>query len=522
LVRRISYFTIFVIAFMGFVSYPAAAQSGRTFYIDYASGSNGNPGTSTGSPWKTHPYMQTSSACTGSGSAPAYSHQAGDRFIFKGGVTWPAACFRMLVPAGGTFGAVDYYGVDQNWFAGASFTRPIFDGQNAVPAGNTMITVRAKYITFDYLELARMKVHAGVGECADANYDLGSSSSGFVTVQHNYIHDWTIDGTGSNAISHGTGSICQNQAGGPINAFYNTITDQNTAFAIPFGACFRNLVDVAYNSCTYVGEGMVGHFGATHDNEFAHSTSNGAMDSYFPGSHLNIIEDSGYGGGDGPIYNNLIHDNQAGITISTCGAANIYNNVMWSNYNNTIYMSTDCGQANVTSTTQTNVYNNTIDCSGGSACFSTPSPAGYTFGVLNLQNNIFITNGSPICVNSLPNCNYYSSLHISNNRTMSTSEAASYGLTSATKYAPTSSIPNVTGTGANLASLCNGNLAQLCSDVKGAPWYGGSYVQRPLAILTSVLSTVSGSTGWDAGAYQSGGQTSSKPTPPAGLTAVVQ
>src|SRR5689334_2601559 len=56
MVRRIYViaFTL-VMASIGFISGPAAAQTGRTFYIDYASGSNSNPGTKT-SPWKTHPY----------------------------------------------------------------------------------------------------------------------------------------------------------------------------------------------------------------------------------------------------------------------------------------------------------------------------------------------------------------------------------------------------------------------------------------------------------------------------------
>src|SRR6266849_1753199 len=105
-------------ALIGFANLPAAAQSGRNFYIDYTGGSNSNAGTKA-SPWKTHPYMQTSSACTGSGSAPGYSHQAGDQFIFKGGVTWPGPCFPMNIAQGGSSSTVrDTYAVDQTWFVG--------------------------------------------------------------------------------------------------------------------------------------------------------------------------------------------------------------------------------------------------------------------------------------------------------------------------------------------------------------------------------------------------------------------
>src|SRR6266852_3392189 len=108
LVRKMYLVVPLIAVLAGFGGSPTAAQSGRVFYIDYSGGSNSNNGTSKDSPWKSHPYMQTGSGCTGTGSAPSYTHAAGDRFIFKGGVTWPAACFRLYVPAGGTSGAVDY------------------------------------------------------------------------------------------------------------------------------------------------------------------------------------------------------------------------------------------------------------------------------------------------------------------------------------------------------------------------------------------------------------------------------
>ncbi len=64
--RRFYLCVALVALIIGILTIPAVAQS-RTFYIDYVSGSNSNSGTSS-SPWKTHPYMQTSAACTGFGS----------------------------------------------------------------------------------------------------------------------------------------------------------------------------------------------------------------------------------------------------------------------------------------------------------------------------------------------------------------------------------------------------------------------------------------------------------------------
>ena len=98
MIRHIRFAITLVTALIAFTSFSAVAQSGRTFYIDSVSGSNSNPGT-LASPWKSAPYMNHSAACDG-GSGPSYSHSAGDRFVFKGGDTWGAACFGIIVSAG--------------------------------------------------------------------------------------------------------------------------------------------------------------------------------------------------------------------------------------------------------------------------------------------------------------------------------------------------------------------------------------------------------------------------------------
>lgn len=54
-----------------------------THYIDFAAGSDGNNGTAKGTPWQYAPGMPGCSS-----NCAAYSHSAGDHFIFKGGVTW--------------------------------------------------------------------------------------------------------------------------------------------------------------------------------------------------------------------------------------------------------------------------------------------------------------------------------------------------------------------------------------------------------------------------------------------------
>src|SRR5437016_3761083 len=85
---------------------PGWLSAANTYYIDCASRNDSNNGTSQTTPWKHQPYMQ--------GRTGTYGHQAGDRFIFKGGVTCPAAYFTMNITSGGSSGNNDYYGVDQS------------------------------------------------------------------------------------------------------------------------------------------------------------------------------------------------------------------------------------------------------------------------------------------------------------------------------------------------------------------------------------------------------------------------
>src|SRR5664280_3358934 len=92
-----------------------------TYYIDYSSGSDSNSGTSTNAPWQRAPGMVAFSG--------SYSHSAGDVFIFKGGVTWPASSLGMVITQGGSATNPDIYESSTNWFSGASWPNACFDGQ---------------------------------------------------------------------------------------------------------------------------------------------------------------------------------------------------------------------------------------------------------------------------------------------------------------------------------------------------------------------------------------------------------
>src|SRR5579863_1110508 len=92
------------------------------YYIDYSSGNDSNNGTSKTSPWQHLPGMPGCQAqCTAASPKPA------DQFILKGGVTWPNSSLGWEWTWSGSAGNLIYIGVDQTWYAGSSWTRPIFN-----------------------------------------------------------------------------------------------------------------------------------------------------------------------------------------------------------------------------------------------------------------------------------------------------------------------------------------------------------------------------------------------------------
>jgi hypothetical protein len=120
----------------------------RTFYISYTSGSESNTGTSESSPWKRAPGMHEFSA--------TYAHKAGDHFVFEGGVTWPNSALPLAPPEGregsGEPSRPDVYGVNESWYAGASYKAPIFDAEGKEVTNGCSHERCGEYNTFVFLK----------------------------------------------------------------------------------------------------------------------------------------------------------------------------------------------------------------------------------------------------------------------------------------------------------------------------------------------------------------------------------
>ena len=488
------------------------------YYIDYSSGSNANNGTSKTTPWKSHPYMTNAAGCAG--APPSYTHAAGDVFIFKGGVTWPAACFTMTIAAGGSAGKVDYYGVDKTWYSGASWTQPIFDFGSALLVSNgDGIDFEVSYFTIDNFEMRNYRYPDGVSSapcangCATIRGDPNfSSTTTNVTISNNYIHNW------ANINSSPNGTDCDGNiawCGGvnlrsPNSLGLNTdIIINNTFCCSTFGGSLNTVEAPTIQGNTFhdVCNALVFRAGNAIGN-----TIYNIENCTDPNLHENAIETAS-NDYQSIFADNVIYNVNAGVATLTCPNSVWYNNVIFSTGIFFPYkIDPNCGSD---SSYTAYFYNNTGEVTSGSGsdggvCFMIVNEGG-TIG-LTMENNFCITDkatsivqgalsSTGACYNNLSAefpCSNISSLTDSSNTMMNNATATSQGYTASEThpYSPTLATNSTVHSGTNLTGL---NITGLDSDILG--------IGRP-----------GGSAAWDTGAYEFGGPV---PNPPTGLTAVV-
>ena len=171
----------------------------RCFYVDYASGSDANSGTSEASPWQHAPGMQgCSSGCAST------TPQADDYYILKGGVTWPNAVLPWVFHWSGSASHGIYIGVDPSWFAGSSWSRPILNGDGKTIGGVSSnysqvnefldLSEGGEYVTVDDLEFTGAYWS---NTSQGGNIFLNANNSLYDTVEQNYFHGWSNSCSGS-------------------------------------------------------------------------------------------------------------------------------------------------------------------------------------------------------------------------------------------------------------------------------------------------------------------------------------
>jgi hypothetical protein len=485
--------------FVGCFLYGGSAFAG-TYYIA-ANGSDSNNGTSKTSPWLHAPGMPN---CTG--SCAAHTPAPGDQFIFRGGDTWhfgnsgaspyvgaPVACIgasetcSWLISWSGTNGNSIYWGVDQTWFSGTAWTRPIMNGDNPTSTSGVAsctydesvdqliaihgLSGEAIFNTIDNFEFIGLcwsgpqQVPPGAASHINlAEFDNTIANHGNL-VENIYIHGWTHK---TFSCSSGPVGNCDGAFGiaGPSDTslghgdmLHNNVIDGSDTDTVSLIGTGWACSDVAYSVYRYLANGVVCNNNHTfHDNLTEYLTHSGDGQSHANGVEFNTEQH----GTSNVFYNNVYRHFQLGGI--GCGNVVVWRTPQTTDYafNNLIYdQSSACNNANywdlVTSNQggadgwTDNEFNNTwILSSNGPFANSTMNGT----STVNMYNTHCITpNGGSsgsACQTITGKINYLT------NVVQATSAATGQGYTAAELYAysATASTNATVGAGTNQQGFC--------------------------------------------------------------------
>ncbi len=500
-----------------------------TYYIDYGGGSDANNGTSKSTPWQRLPGMQGAS-----GNASGHNPVPGDNFILKGGVTWPASVFGMQMvytgsssstsQAGCTGSGCIYIGVDQSWYVGGSWSRPIFDGGGTQPAPfpgglpGTVIDLYGGYFIIDNIEFA----HWAQTSDAPGTVTIVSMRGSHEETRNSYFHGWSHSGaaTHDNMQIFGGGASCPPDLTSSIHdnvADGGDTTEDMIEFAHPgVGYIYNNYIAHVHN-------GVVGSAIYVFQNTFLHV--NGSFD---PTSHGNVVESTGC---QLIVYNNYSNDANGGSSIFNGphdGTVDYdFNNVFVNQQNAAIQI--DNNELLTGTGAGIYVFNNTLQ-----------SPAGFSGLGINGPNRVgypnlpFMTVYNNHLIGDYTSVNFgtaVTSQKQSNNVGQTNSAAASVGYTLGSLYpfAPSSASGQTIAaglTGPTLAGICSSipstNIAAASTACMSDTTVGVGYNVSTHTVIVPNRNSNARPLGiaWDAGAYQFGASSQTSPVPPTGLTIV--
>ena len=484
------------------------------FYASKSAGNDSNAGTSESSPWAHVPGM---SGC--SGKCAAVTPTGGEGFIMKGGDTWSAPSDFSSIQlgwGGGSSGAQIYWGVDQNWYNGGSFTRPIWNCNNTqcqqqVGSGGTN-----GYITLDDVEITGFEQTSTGGN--PVVIQANGPNSGATRV---YIHNFTTN----NNVTHSNALSSQSPGNGGAGSFW-----------------VQNVIDGSDSTQTFMGGVLHGSIVADNVIRYVYNGFNGAVDQF----HGNFIEHN-YESGDGDhcnmafiqgpfsapnvlIYGNVIQHTSCPGSVTlwigglSCSSYNgyVFNNVIWDTQNGNVI--NPPGQVGGCTTLRNwYFFNNTVECgpdSGPSAVCTADSGEGGDpdLATVTFINNQFITssNSSP-CVYSVVTCNLTTNWI----NTLSTANAKGYSSSTPYAFQPTSTSGGTVAAGTLEQVLCgllSGISPVAASACQNDTGYSVSYntTNHTVTVPDRTSNPRSGSA-WDIGAYQNG----KSPSPPVQLQTTV-
>jgi hypothetical protein len=500
------------------------SASAATYYADYATGSDANNGTSKVTPWKRAPGMY-GCANTCASTTP----QPGDSFILKGGVTWPNAALGWLwtwsgnateATPGCTGTGCIYIGVDQTWYTGGAWTRPILNaGGTAVATrdtvANVLLRVYANYLIIDNIEFTGLYWTGRPSYGSSVNLALPSGTPGIGTnieIKNIYIHGWSHD-TYSNGTSENPCAVIGDTAVPNNNAntiIHDSVIDGSDMAKDSCSAIFGSPPYIEHNYINNVSSGLIingptkvdgntiTNLVATFDRTPAHT--NGIL--------INASRDL-------VISNNVVAHLATG-TLTLYTSTNVgyttyvYNNMFYDTDVNNVFdigspvVNNGCtndGTGLCTVAGSTAAYNNTVQC-GPDANPAAVCAAGIHRAVtaVTLANNHWITNATS------PNGGMWSTNRVTptvmTNVLQSKSASAAQGYNSSQSYPFLPATGGSTiGAGANLTGLCSGSLATLCSDTPVGVSYNAT--THTVSVPNRQVRNRPTTGPWDVGAYES-------------------
>jgi hypothetical protein len=247
------------------------------------------------------------------------------------------------------------------------------------------------------------------------------------------------------------------------------------------------------------------------------------------GRHGNVVEQNFGGCNVGLFYNNVTGNVDEGIDwITNDLTFYVFNNVWFNDQHyapdpNGYLM---CGGGSGSNVVTAYFYNNTAQDIKLGVCTPSSDGGGWSSGSsIHFGNNQVMDFTS--VTSGFFNCNGQSCATTDNGGEVyqTTSAANAQGYTYANDWAPTSSSSATVGAGNNYSAFCsslpNSEAASACSAgtsgaVSEAAGWGGYIASYSAAMVNSRGNA------WNAGAYQFGSSSSGAPTPPSGLSAVVQ
>jgi hypothetical protein len=551
-------------------------------YFVAANGSDSYDGLTeaSGHPWLHAPFMPNCTGNCATVTSQSVSAWPGVGIIFRGGDTWHFGNSSATPYVGGTWewntgtlpeGTTShpiYIGVDQSWYSGLSWARPIFSADNppcnastvgTLPDGATCTGTTDGYGQPSYYVSSCGYQISSTNNFIDESFVYGyiwdnfemsglcQSSTGQPAHHDEYFSYGSLQGptTFINLYMHGashlqfqakngancTGLVCTNIfafTGGSNSQTYgeivaNTVVDFSDSDPGGESLCFGGFWNVSYNVFRYTTNCLPNAVHLFHDNLYEY---------FFENGHGNLLEDIDEGTGANAFYNNVFRHVENLLTTgggvflwlsppTSATTDYVFNNIGYDvgaleylNFGGTAGNNAQGTYTYFNNTWQTDVSQPILRCNL------------YTNGRVNDVNNHYIDNQSYILspcstlttTTSLAQTNAQADANVS-------MHFDQYSALETLGYSPVLSTNSTVGAGTNqysdyCSALSTAGLSAAATACQSDTTYACTYNTSNHTVSCPAQTVARPSSGaWDVGAYEFTAQPS--PNPPTGLSAVV-